>query len=611
MKRELCCLFFAFLLTAAAPGRLPARDVPPPADPGPLPTMPKDNPLPAILYRAEQAAVSRAWTTEGLRDELARFGVRLAADGRVETKVVGPQDAPPISKEFLASFGATAGTTWRYLRNALVPPERLSDLARALPDGYTLERARTWTRCSVPGEAPPLVHSDTYRDGGADGSGITVGLLDGGWERLSDAQASGDAPASYVAINYSDHEFESDGEHGTGCLEAVFDHAPGATYRLYKPIDDADWGLCIEDAIENDVDILSNSVAWTISGWDDDTGFACYLANQAAEAGILFFTSAGNTARAHYQAVFAPDDALPNMHDFDGRGDRYMDIEVEDGVLLGCGIQWDNSGGPCNLDLYLFDSNYVLLIAGNGYEPGTDGLEWLNETGTLQVYRLAVLKASGEITEFEIFTDKSFAIEYPVPTGSITSPANATHPNVIAVGAVAIGDYDEGRIETFSGQGPSNGGMVLPDLVGPDRTTGVAYPDGMHGTSNSTPNVAGAAAALWSADLRLDVDAIRWLLLEQAAWRLDWGAPGPDNVFGRGGNCFYEYMPNTLWVSRAYGNITNSVTGPLYTVAAAQAMAVAGGRILFFPGGTYSEILTLDKDLTYMSAGATAHVGPW
>jgi len=572
--------------------------------------MPRDNPLPAILYQAEQLAASRAWTTDELRHELARIGVRVAADGRVEAKVVGPRNGPPISAELLATFGATAGTTWRYLRNALIPAERLSELARALPAGYTVERARTWVSCDIPGEGPPLVHSDTYRDGGADGSGITVGLLDGGWEQLSDAQASGDAPASYVAINYSGHEFESDGNHGTGCLEAFYDHAPGASYRLYKPTDDVHWGPAIQDAIDHHVKVLSNSVAWLIRGWADDGSFGCDFANHAAENGILFFTSAGNFAQVHYQAVFSPDAALPNMHDFDGQGDRYMDILVDDGVLLGCGAQWNTAGGPHNLDLYLFDSNYNLLTAGNGTSTISEGLQWLNDTGTIQLYRLAVLTASGGITEFEIFTPGSRSIEYPVPASSVSSPANSTHPNVIAVGAVSIQQYGEGRIEPFSSQGPSNGGMLLPDLVGPDRTTGVAYPDSMAGTSNSTPNVAGAACALWSADLLLNIDAIRWLLLEQALWWLDWGEPGPDNVFGWGGNCFYEFMPNTLWVSRAYGNISNSRALPLYTVAAAQNLAVEGGRILFFPGGIYPEIVTLDKELTYMSAGEAAHLGP-
>ena len=68
---------------------------------------------------------------------------------------------------------------------------------------------------------------------------------------------------------------------------------------------------------------------------------------------------------------------------------------------------------------------------------------------------------------------------------------------------------------SYSSQGPSNGGMTVPDLTGPTNTTGFTYST-FTGTSCATPNVAGAACAFWSARPTYSNTAIRWLLYEQA-----------------------------------------------------------------------------------------------
>ncbi len=574
----------------------------------PAPTMPKDNPLPAILYQAEQAARSKAWNVEELGRRMARFGLDVAPDGRVRVKVVGPPGAEPVGDDVLARYGASGGASWRHLRKALVPPGRLSELARALPAGYTIDRARTWVRCATPGEGPPVVHSDTYRDAGADGTGTVVGITDPGWDLLSEAMLSGDAPTSFVPVNYTDLPFQSLGQHGTGCLEAVYDHAPGATYRLYKVYEDVDFGSAVDDAIANGVMVMSNAIAFFGLGWHDDTGFGCDFVNHAARNGILFFTSAGNFAGSHYQGVFTPYSPQPEWHDF-GSGDRFIDLEVEDGADLICSLQWRPDGGPYDYDLYLYDDNYDVIASSTGSNL-SEYLQWPNDSGTTQVVHLAVVRVDSGLTPFEIFALGCTWLEHVVPARSLSSPANSTEANAMTVGAVAWGNYDVGLIEDYSSWGPTNDGAPVPDLVAPARTSGVAYPGGMGGTSNSTPNAAGAACALWSADLLLDVDAIRWLLMEQSACLNDWGDPGYDPVYGAGGLAFFDHAPNTLWVSEAYGNVGDERAYPFHSVAAAQAAASPGGTIRFLPGGTYPETLSLDKRLTYESYGGTARVGP-
>lgn len=154
--------------------------------------------------------------------------------------------------------------------------------------------------------------------------------------------------------------------------------------------------------------------------------------------------------------------------------------------------------------------------------------------------------------------------------------------------------------------------MGLPDLVGPTNTTGFNYPapGGFGGTSCATPNVAGALCAFWSDRPQFSFLAINWLALEQARtlWR-DWGAPGFDNVYGIGACRIVDFVANTTWVSRSYGNVSNDPSAPYHTVAAAQSAAVPGGRLLFFPGGSYPEPVTLNKLLQVQTAGAAAVVG--
>jgi subtilisin family serine protease len=151
--------------------------------------------------------------------------------------------------------------------------------------------------------------------------------------------------------------------------------------------------------------------------------------------------------------------------------------------------------------------------------------------------------------------------------------------------------------------------MTLPDLCGPTNTATFTYGGPMGGTSNACPNCAGAAVCLWSGDLALSPSAVNWLILEKAYLWQDWGTGGIDNIYGHGGMLLYDYAPNTLWVSRIYGNTSNDRAYPLYTVSGAQYWGVAGGRIVFIPGGNYPEPVTLNKWLRYETIEYSAILG--
>ena len=93
-------------------------------------------------------------------------------------------------------------------------------------------------------------------------------------------------------------------------------------------------------------------------------------------------------------------------------------------------------------------------------------------------------------------------------------------------------DEVDDKLATYSSQGPSNDGRLKPELSAPAGVSSSSYsPRVFHGTSASTPHVAGAAALVWSAFPDFSAAEVRNYLQEHA---LDLGPPGPDDRFGHG-----------------------------------------------------------------------------
>jgi len=607
----------ALIAVAGVTPAVRAQMLPAPPDP----SASKHPKMHAVLREAHRELAGRPeWTAEQRRDALRRRGLQVT-EGRVHVEIVAPEGVEAAPRVNPAAFGGQVHGAYRNRVDVWLPPERLLDVAEALPEGFVLERASVPMLDQVAGEGPGdnVVNSDGYRDNGRNGTGLTIAIFDTEWQGLTAARNNGDAPtaANTTTMNYAGGTFESgstsDPTHGVGCLEAVFDHAPGATYRLYKVSSATDVGTAVTDAIANGVDVISHSMSWYNLGWADNTGAACTAANQASNAGILFVTSAGNRAQDHWQGNFNAGAGDANWHDW-ATGDETLTLSVQPNSTASFSMAWNTAGGTFDYDLYLYDSSMNLLTAGLNAGNAFESISWTNSSASAVTVNLAVQRYSGGVTEFEIFgNNNTTSFQYVVAANSTTSPSNATGNNVLSIGAVPQNSYNSANgtnpIASYSSQGPSNGGMTLPDLVGPTNTTGFTYPGGFGGTSCATPNVAGALCAFWSDRTAFTATAVGWLVGQIGRNWHDWGVLGTDNVYGGGPCRIVDYAANTTWVAKPFGNIFEQSTGPYYTFFAGYSAVPAGGRIMMIPGSVYPENLTLSKVVRIEGWGGASTIG--
>lgn len=597
------------------PGNLPAD---PPRN-GP----PDDVPMQSILWQAEQLAdrASRGeegLTPVGLRDELAARSIKVVSDNLIHVEIVGPEgaDAATDLVSLPEQFGGELSGTWRHRADALVPINRLSQLARKLPSGYFMERAHP---VSEDHEGTTTINTDSYLAANRDGSGITIAVIDSGYSTFAASRSAGDFPPAAQTTTEDDHgiglPFPGTSTHGTGSVESAFAHAPGADYILYRVNGITQSAQAVDDAISRGANIITHSLSRYNQGWADNSGDAVAYANDAADNGLLFFTSAGNRANQHWQGTMNP--GTNDWHNF-GSGETIR-MWAPNGRGANFYLQWETASGSYDYDLYLYDDSVDNVLASSTSSTNNvfETFGYTNSTGSGQWVRLAVRREGGGNTDLEVFTHGGFGnYDQVVSAGSITSPSNSTRANVVSNAAVDHSNHDspndtDGIIMGYSSRGPSNGGSTRPDLSGPTNVSTTCCGGSFGGTSSATPNNAGAAAALWSAHPDWNASAVRWLLFKKAELFKNWG-PGSSksNIYGMGGTVLMDYMNKQTWLARSFFNTTDADWGPYYTLEGAYNAAPANANILVFPGGNYLETFNISgKSATIISIENAARFG--
>ena len=575
-------------------------------------------PTTADLYHAAryyEVAPDRA------KAKLDQLDIYYREDGDLRVEVVMDRDlGQAIDQNAIKTAGGELDNHWRNRANVYIALPDLLDFAEHLPVGWTVHSIPKTPEEDQPQfEGSNLTNGESYD--GPGGSGIRIAIIDSGFQN-ADNLTNTQGPTNTINYNWReanepiyDYSF-----HGTGCLESAYDCAPKATYYLHATQGGTatDLGLAINQAISDNVDIISLSRSYYNQGWGDMDNSNDVLAAiaSASNADILVFNSAGNRHGSHWQDTFRDTDN-DTRHEWNAPGnsiDELVSYSVNDDRTVTFRLQWDSEPSMDYYDLYLYDLAGNLLDSGNSSST-YESVTWTNATGSTATVRMQVRRSSlTNPPEFEVFETRNTCrpSEYTSTFGSTTCPSNSTATYAISVGAISQINYQSPagsfNIEAcYSSRGPTNSGMTAPDLCAPtDITTATYGTNPFDGTSAATPTAAGAVAAFWSAHPQLSVDGVFQIITRKAGALKDWGNPGFDNIYGRGGLFLFDYDPDNVYILPTL-NFSGSNTLPYANMGQADDVAPSGNNAIFVgPDHTAPGSQVIDKPMVYKSFGTSS-----
>ena len=421
-----------------------------------------------------------------------------------------------------------------------------------------------------------------------------IGVISDGIESIAAPAATGDIPVTSGGLPKVElcPLNDNSGDEGTAMLEIVHDMAPSAALAFCPAFGDAgQQGLA--DAVTwlatqafggKGADVIVDDVGFLTEPFFQD-GVIAQAVDAAVAHGVSYFSSAGNSADAHYehayQDIIPGDDLLfPfDTHDFGTVAGLPPDIGW-DGLVAGNGnffaafLQWnDPFGGSANdYDIYIFDVDGDLAgEPGSDFPIGAPGVEEqdgdddplevafvVNEfpgptpVGTIKGFFMVIDRFFADPNKLlELQFNGFFAVDPSknIADGSIFG--HAASRGAMAVAATGAVENIDGTpnpgldvIEAFSSRGPSriffkpNGTPSVevrskPNTTAVDGTsvTGVNFFTPFFGTSASAPHAAAVAALLKDVDPDLRPAGIARILRETS---LERGDPGFDTTWGFG-----------------------------------------------------------------------------
>jgi hypothetical protein len=391
---------------------------------------------------------SAARATDASGDDSVRIVIETTAAGGTASRAA-VLSAVRFRTE---SLGGRVEATFGSLLQALLPPDALETLA-AFPFVVRLRRPY------VP--RPAVVLSEGVAQSGANlwtalsgyrttGRRVKIAVLDLGFKGYRGLLGT-ELPAAVVVRSFrADRDIEAGIVHGAACAEIIRDMAPDAEIYLVNFSTDVEHHEAVNYLVGEKIDIVCSALGWPNTGPGNGTGPICEDVKKCAAAGILWVNAAGDDAEKHWEAAFA-DTNGNSFHDF-ATDDEILQWWVPADTWTGAALNWDDwgtwdgaaFGKPTqDYDLLLWRRNgtvWELLQYCDDFQNGLAGQKpveetslWKTNVGTYYGVSFLKFNASRNV-KLELFVQgASGPIEYAVPAGSLTIPADAAE--AVAVGA--------------------------------------------------------------------------------------------------------------------------------------------------------------------------------
>ncbi len=375
-----------------------------------------------------------------------------------------------------------------------------------------------------------ILGADKWQAAGYTGKGVTVGIIDSGFQYYEQLRDKGVLPADFKPLDYGKDiagEASVDkGVHGTAVAEIIYSLVPDAKLLPISVAgSDSEFNAAIDYFVAQKVDIISVSMGSNSSSEDGTSPLSRKIEQVRKEKGILFFFAAGNEGTEHYGGMFNPN--ANGYQQFQPNTSRMaFGNPSSDSLKSEVILRWDQwlngdvNPNAADLDLFVVDESGKVIANSDGDQRSRTPLETLkvNIPANTNYYIRVKLKdgTPAPSAPFRVHVFVTGGIEPQFFTPVMSVGTNADSRGAIAVGAI---DPPEGdKIASYSSQGPLSDGRYKPEICGPGGVDSDAYgvkgEGKFPGTSAATPEVSGMAALLKSSNLSLTADELTQVVLE-------------------------------------------------------------------------------------------------
>jgi hypothetical protein len=505
---------------------------------------------------------SQAHPLEILRGPLARLASgRLPPAERASLLRGTPMDGPghqpnvavtihfdeaagPRTIAELTSAGARVVNVGGTDVEAYVPPDRLVAMAE-LAGVRAITPLWLTAPTSYVSPAVALHGSTAWQSAGIIGSGVKVGIIDGGFSGLV-SRLGTELPATVHTHCYTTPgSFTADPAacdngiiHGTAVAETVFDMAPGIDLYLASaetPLDAQKAALWLTS---NGVRIINASITSgnIFDGPGDGTSpYSSSLyrtIDRATADGALWVNAAGNAGETGWSGAWSDVNGNGSL-EFAGTDERNT-LHLAAGDAVTVAIRWADPWGASanNYDLMLYAGSTLVASSTDVQAGKGDPVEVLQyQAPSDGTYGIRIVRSSGAATarmQLLVSSSEETHLKYEVAADTLPTPADSRDPGMLTVGAVNVSQ--PATVEPYSSRGPTVDGRTKPDLVAADCAPTTVEPV-FCGTSGAAPLVAGAAAQVLEANPDFTPTQLAtWLRLHAIAL----SSPTPDSTSGWG-----------------------------------------------------------------------------